>query len=252
MDTVRQIPAPRPELYRVSSLDFATVGLYVAGAVFFALAGQLLLPLLRQVFPGPAAASYAVNLMFYGSVGILAFVAARHIVVRDLRVLATRPWFTLMMVPLALIAMLIFTAILVSLGGSVQGSANQLNLQALMQQIPAWLTVPLLVLVGPFVEEYLFRHLLIGKLSRRINIWVCCALSVVLFAAIHIVGQEDITLTVLLPYLGMGATLVFVYVWTGRNLMFSYFVHAAKNLLAVVVIYTIPPELMEQFQQLQP
>jgi membrane protease YdiL (CAAX protease family) len=143
----------------------------------------------------------------------------------------------------------------------VETSENQAGLQALMQQVPAWLMVPLLVVVGPFVEEYIFRHLLIGKLSRRLNIWLCCALSVVLFAAMHIVGQEAMTLTVLLPYLAMGATLVFVYVWTGKNLMFfvyvwtgknlmfSYFVHAAKNLLAVAFIYAIPPEFYEQLQQ---
>ena len=124
----------------------------------------------------------------------------------------------------------------------MQTSANQAGLQALMQQVPVWLMVPLLVIVGPFVEEYIFRHLLIGKLSRRVNLWVCCAMSVVLFAALHIVGQEQMTLQVLMPYLAMGAVLVFVYVWTGKNVMFSYFVHASKNLLAVIFIYAIPPE----------
>ncbi|HEU4666243.1 MAG TPA: CPBP family intramembrane glutamic endopeptidase, partial [Arthrobacter sp.] len=191
-------------------------------------------------------------LLFYASVGILALLAARKVVGRDLLVLATRPWFTLMMVPAAVIAMLILTAIVVAASGEAQTSENQAGLQELMQQVPAWLMVPLLVVVGPFVEEYIFRHLLIGKLSRRVNIWICCALSVVLFAAMHIVGQEAITLTALLPYLAMGATLVFVYVWTGKNLMFSYFVHAAKNLLAVVFIYAIPPEVFDQLQQVQP
>ena len=177
--------------------------------------------------------------------------AARKIAVRDLRVLATRPWFTLLMVPLAVVVMMVLTAILVALSGPVQTSANQAGLQALMQQVPAWLMVPLLVVVGPFVEEYIFRHLLIGKLSRRVNIWICCALSVVLFAALHIVGQEDLTLPVLMPYLAMGAVLVFVYVWTGKNVMFSYFVHASKNLLAVIFIYAIPPEVLEQLQRMQ-
>jgi len=189
------------------------------------------------------------NLLFYAVVGILAVVAARRVVGRDLRVLATRPWFTLLMVPAAVIAMMILSAIAVAASGSVETSENQAGLQALMQQVPAWLMVPLLVVVGPFVEEFIFRHLLIGKLSRRVNIWVCCVLSVVLFAALHVVGREALTLTVLLPYLAMGATLVFVYVWTGRNLMFSYFVHATKNLLAVVFIYAIPPEFYEQLQQ---
>jgi len=250
--THRRPPAPQPELYRFSGLDFATAGLYVAAAGIFTVAGELLAPFLRQLAPSPAAASYAVNLLFYGTVGILAVIAARRVISRDLRVLATRPWFTMMMVPAAVIAMMILTAIVVSAAGGVQTSANQAGLQELMQQVPAWLMVPVVVIVGPFVEEYVFRHLLIGKLSRRINIWLCCALSVVLFAALHIVGQEAITLPALLPYLAMGATLVFVYVWTGRNLMFAYFVHAAKNLLAVVFIYAIPPELFEQLQQVQP
>ena len=252
MATVHRIPpAPQPQLYRFSPLDFATLAMYVAIAGFFTVAGNLLAPFLRQVAPSPAAASYAVNLLFYGSVGILALLAARRVVARDLKVLATRPWFTLMMVPAAVVAMLILTAIVVAIGGEVQTSENQAGLQQLMQQVPAWLMVPVVVVVGPFVEEYIFRHLLIGKLSRRINIWVCCTLSVLLFASIHIAGQEAITLTALLPYLAMGATLVFVYVWTGRNLMFSYFVHAAKNLVAAIFLYTIPPELLDQMQQVQ-
>jgi membrane protease YdiL (CAAX protease family) len=249
--TRRLLPAQRPELYRFSPLDFTAVSLYVAVAAFFAVAGELIIPLLRLIAPSPAAASYGVNLLFYGCVGILALFAARRVVARDLRVLATRPWFTAAMVPLAVVAMMIFTAVLVVVGGTSETSANQAGLQALIQQVPAWLMVPLIVVVGPFVEEYIFRHLLIGKLSRRINIWICCALSVVLFAALHIVGQEALTVAALMPYLAMGATLVFVYVWTGRNLMFSYFVHAAKNLLAAVFLYSIPPELLDQLQQVQ-
>jgi membrane protease YdiL (CAAX protease family) len=247
----RSAPAPQPELYRFSSLDFATVGLYVGLAVFIALAGQLLLPLLRQFPLSPAAAAFGVELLFYLSVGALALFAARRVVARDLRVLATRPWFTLLMVPSAVVAMMILTAIVVTAAGGVETSQNQAGLQALMQRVPAWLTAPVLVVIGPFVEEYLFRHLLIGKLSRRVNIWLCCILSTVLFAALHLV-REGITFSALLPYLAMGATLVLVYVWTGKNLMFSYFVHAAKNLLAVIFIYAIPPEVYEQIQQVQP
>lgn len=249
--TRRPLPAPRPDLYQFSPLDFTTVALYVAIAAFFAVAGELLLPLLRLLVPTPAAASYAVNLAFYGCVGILAVLAARQVVARDLKVLATRPWFTLAMVPAAVVVMMIFTAILVVIAGTTETSANQAGLQELIQQVPAWLMVPLIVVVGPFVEEYIFRHLMIGKLSRRWNIWVCCTLSVVLFAALHIVGQEALTLAALMPYLAMGATLVFVYVWTGKNLMFSYLVHAAKNLVAAIFLYTIPPELLDQLQQVQ-
>jgi membrane protease YdiL (CAAX protease family) len=77
-----------------------------------------------------------------------------------------------------------------------------------------------------------------------VNIWICCVVSVVVFASIHVVGREGLVLSALAPYLGMAAVLVAVYVWTGKNLMFSYFVHAAKNLMAVVLIYAVPPELL--------
>ncbi|MFD5276282.1 CPBP family intramembrane glutamic endopeptidase [Pseudarthrobacter sp. NPDC058362] len=253
MRTARRLPpAPDPRMYRFSRLDYSALGAYVAIGVVFGIAAGLLEPFLRSLAPSPAALSYVVNLFFYASVGILALLAARKVVHRDLQVLATRPWFTLLMVPAAVVGMLILTALLVSWVGESQTSANQEGLQELMQQVPAWLMVPLLVVVGPFVEEYIFRHLLIGKLSRRLNTWLCCALSVILFAGIHIAGQEAITLTALMPYIAMGATLVFVYVWTGKNLMFSYFVHAAKNLLAVVFLYAIPPEVFDQLQQVQP
>ena len=85
----------------------------MAVAAFFAVAGELLVPFLRQLAPSPAVASYGVNLVFYGCIGILALFAARRVVARDLRVLATRPWFTLLMVPAAVVAMMILTAVLV-------------------------------------------------------------------------------------------------------------------------------------------
>lgn len=65
-------------------------------------------------------------------------------------------------------------------------------------------------MIAPFVEEYIFRHLLIGKLRRYINAWFCYLLSVALFAAVHLLGKEALTAAALAPYLAMGAVLVFV------------------------------------------
>lgn len=241
---------PVGRLYRFSGLDAAAVAVYVAISMLFGLAADLMGPILRHAFPNAASAAYATNLAFYLLVGIFAAFAAWRVVGRDLRILATRPWFTLLMVPGVLVAMTIFTAILVAITGATQTSENQVAVQGLVQQVPAWLIVPLLVILGPFVEEYLFRHLLIGKLSRRLNIWACCALSVFLFAAIHVIGQEGLVLSALMPYLGMGAVLVAAYVWTGKNVMFTYFVHAGKNLVAVVLLYAIPPNVLDQLSQL--
>ena len=108
--------------------------------------------------------------------------SAWRVVGRDLRVLATRPWFTLMMVPAAVVAMMILTALVVAAGGDVPDLGEPGRSAGLLQQVPAWLMIPVLVVIGPFVEEYIFRHLLIGKLPPYLNIWVCCAISVIPFA----------------------------------------------------------------------
>jgi uncharacterized protein len=236
-----KIPPPG-RLYRFSGLDAAATALYVGLMLFAGLAGGLIAPLLQRLLPAPAAASYAANLVFYASVGIFAVLASRRVLARDTRILATRPWFTLAMVPASVVVMLVATAVVVAATGQTQASENQAGIQSLVQSVPPWLIVPLLVVVGPFVEEYVFRHLLIGKLSAHVNIWICCLLSVVLFAGIHIFGNEGLAVGAMVPYLAMGAVLVAVYVWTGKNLVFSYLVHAGKNLLAVLLIYAIPPE----------
>jgi len=234
----------RARLYRFNALDAVAVAAYVGFTVYFTFAGESVERMMLRLFSDPATASYAVNAVFYAAVGVFALASAWRIVGRDVKILGTRPWFTLGMVPLAVVVMLIVTALLVAALGTAQTSENQLGIQGLLQRVPAWLMVPLLVVLGPFVEEYLFRHLLIGKLSQYVNIWICCAISVGVFASIHVVGREGLALSALAPYLGMALVLVAVYVWTGKNLMFSYFVHAAKNLLAVVLIYAIPPDFL--------
>lgn len=234
----------RTRLYRFNALDAVAVAAYLGFTIYFTFAGESVERMMLQLFSDPATASYAVNALFYAVVGVFALASAWRIVGRDVKILGTRPWFTLGMVPLAVVVMLIVTALLVAATGTAQTSENQLGIQGLLQRVPAWLMVPLLVVLGPFVEEYLFRHLLIGKLSQYVNIWICCAISVGVFASIHVVGREGLVLPALAPYLGMALVLVAVYVWTGKNLMFSYFVHAAKNLLAVVLIYAIPPDFL--------
>ncbi|WP_426003884.1 lysostaphin resistance A-like protein [Paenarthrobacter sp. NyZ202] len=234
----------RPKLYRYNALDAVAVAAYTGLTLLFVFAGGSVQRLMLEVFRDPATASYAINAIFYAAVGIFALASAWRVARRDLGILGTRPWFTLGMVPLAVVVMLIVTAILLGVLGGAQSSQNQLGIQGMLQQVPAWLMVPLLVVLGPFVEEYLFRHLLIGKLSQYVNLWICCGISVVVFASIHVVGREGLVLQALAPYLGMAVVLVAVYVWTGKNLMFSYLVHAAKNLLAVLLIYAVPADLL--------
>ncbi|WP_077489082.1 CPBP family intramembrane glutamic endopeptidase [Sinomonas mesophila] len=234
----RSTSAPvRPRRFgRYTALDGLAVLLYL---ILPLAAAFLPLGRIAAVAADPTAAVFLLNLGIYAVVFVAALLAARRYVARDLRILGTRPWFTLGILPLMLVAMLIVTVLVVMLSGGVQVSVNQTGLEDMARQVPWYLTAPLLILIGPFVEEYIFRHLLIGKLSLYLNRWICYAASLLLFAALHIAGREAITFQSLAPYLGFGLVLVFAYVWTANNLMFSYFLHALKNALSVVLIYTM-------------
>ena len=161
-------PAPGRRFGRFTGADAAAVLLYVLlplAAVF--------LPLERLAWlrTNPVASAYLLNLGVYGVVFIVAAISARAYVARDVRILGTRPWFTIGILPLLLIGMLVVTAIVVALSGGIQVSENQQSVEAVARGVPWWLTAPLLVILGPFVEEFIFRHLMIGKLSLYLNRW---------------------------------------------------------------------------------
>lgn len=239
-------PAILPLPYTFTGRDGFAAGFYVLFVLLFSYAPGLGIPGLSRLIPDPLLAGYVVNLAFYLVAGALAAWASWRYAVRETRILATRPWLTLAIIPGGVFAMLLLTAVVVLLSGPPETAVNQEAVEGLVVSLPPLLIIPLLVVIAPFVEEYIFRHLLIGKLSRYLNIWICALISVVLFAGIHIAGKEALALPVLLPYLVMGAVLVGVYVWAGNNFMLSYAVHAAKNLLAVLLTYAIPAELLQQ------
>lgn len=231
--------------YRFTRSDGVAAGFYVLFLLLLSFV-PINIPGLSVLIPDPVVAAYVINLGFYAVAGILALIAARRYVARETRVLATRPVLTAALIPIGVILTIIASMVGVIIAGQAETAVNQEAVQGLVTEMSPWLVVPLVVILAPFVEEYIFRHLLIGKLSRYWNIWACSLLSVLLFASIHIVGKESLSLPVLMPYLATGAVLVAIYVWAGNNFMLSYGVHAAKNLLSVVLIYAVPPELLQQ------
>jgi len=107
------------------------------------------------------------------------------------------------------------------------------------------------------VEEYFFRHLLIGKLSRYINIWICGVISIITFPLLHFIPAivamlfspgtaTDLTLVSVIPYVVMGSIFTLAYILTGRSLIYAWLIHAFNNVMALVMAYYVQPQL-EQF-----
>jgi hypothetical protein len=81
-------------------------------------------------------------------------------------------------------------------------------------------------LLGPLVEELLFRGMLLGWLSRRLPIAIAIVISALVFAGLHFIPT-------LLPFLFiLGITTGLVRWYTGSTLN-SLVVHVCQNTLAV-------------------
>ena len=112
---------------------------------------------------------------------------------------------------------------------------NDTAISAQMDSAP-YMTLLIVVLLAPFVEEVLFRGLVFGNLkgkSRPVAYVVSCAL----FALLHVwqfaVVYQDVTYFLLmLQYLVPGAVLAWVYDRSG-TLWTSIALHALANALSV-------------------
>lgn len=93
----------------------------------------------------------------------------------------------------------------------------------------------LIVIVGPIVEELVFRHILIGELGKKFNFIVMGIISAVLFTYIHVTDAKS-------PfefgaYFILAIALVSVYLISKRNLAASISLHILNNLVSF--IYTL-------------
>lgn len=99
------------------------------------------------------------------------------------------------------------------------------------------LLVAVVAVAAPFIEELVFRGLLLRTFMRRMPFWPAAALSTVIFAALH--TYEVSTLVGALTLAASVACLGLVNCWLNRrtdSLAPGMIVHASFNLLAVIVL----------------
>lgn len=91
------------------------------------------------------------------------------------------------------------------------------------------LNIILIAVVAPFVEETLFRGLLLGSLRTYCGPWTAIVISAAIFSALHL------ELLGFVPRLILGIALGYLYV-KHNSILPSIALHAFNNLLAVLVI----------------
>lgn len=146
----------------------------------------------------------------------------------------------LLWIPLAWLVSIVFSLILALGAGGIEQSLNQDELVKMSSAAPYWLMFVVVVLMGPLVEEYIFRHILIGKLSRRWRIeWLMVPITAVLFAGIHFLGGGDLSLQTIVPYLSQGLVMGAFYVLMRKSFFMVYLLHAFNNFVALSLLYVM-------------
>lgn len=256
---------PDAEPGRFSWWDLAAVLVYLIG---FSLG---IIPLIVMFTPlgtmaesadagEQAVAGFLINGVSYVIVGTVVVLACWRPLLRSVRAFAPLWWAKLLIVPVIWLVGIICSALTVAVlsvfGLEPEVSQNQQDIEIMLQEVPFLAAAVLMVVLAPLVEEYLFRHLLIGRLSRFINRWLLGAVSVVLFALMHVTvelidPEATFSLAAVVPYIMMGVVFVLVYILSGRSLLYAWLVHAFFNFMALAMQYFLLPQLEEAVPELE-
>ncbi|MCL7748836.1 CPBP family intramembrane glutamic endopeptidase [Halalkalibacter alkaliphilus] len=129
--------------------------------------------------------------------------------------------------------------------GIEPGSENTETIVEFAKAFPAFILV--ISVIGPILEEIVFRLVIFGALYKRFNFWISGILSSLIFAAVHM------DFTHLLVYTAMGLVFAYLYVKTKRILV-PIIAHVAINLFVSIVNVLLADQIedwMEQLEQLE-
>ncbi|MGO1885989.1 MAG: lysostaphin resistance A-like protein [Citricoccus sp.] len=233
-------------------MDLVTVLAYI---LIFILGGAVLVTLIpgfQEHFTQPDGSlnegsfTFTINLISYSILTVLALIACWRPFLASFRTFTSHRWLKIGLIPAIWFACIMVNALVVmSAGGDIK-SENQLAIEGMTTEVAFLPMVLVTVFMAPFVEEYIFRHLLIGKLSRRVNVWVCVVISMVLFASIHFISTGfNFDPVQIIPYLTLAAAITVAYVLTGKSLAYATILHVFNNLVSIVVAYSVLPLLPE-------
>ena len=138
---------------------------------------------------------------------------------------------------LAMIAQMVAVLIQTFVLGIRPGSENTLEIMAMARQVPILIIV--ITIVGPILEELVFRKAIFGTLYKKMNFFFAGLLSSFIFALVHMDFNH------ILVYTAVGFVFAFLYIETKRIIV-PILAHAGMNTFAVIVQLSQDPEKIEE------
>jgi uncharacterized protein len=123
--------------------------------------------------------------------------------------------------------------------GIEMGSENTQQIIRIIETFPAVIFVS--SVLGPILEEIVFRKIIFGSLHKRFNFFLSALISSVIFALAHFEPEH------ILLYSAMGFTFAFLYVKTKR-IWVPMFAHVAMNTFVVLIQSVYKDEIEKMIQ----
>jgi len=118
------------------------------------------------------------------------------------------------------------------LGLSGQGQ-NEASIQSAFKEQPLLIAV-FACIIGPLVEELLFRQILLRNLRKSLPSWLSISLVGVAFALIHMHSLSLSEWVGAVGYLGGGLAFSIIYVKEKENIYYPLVVHMLGNSLPLI------------------
>lgn len=114
-------------------------------------------------------------------------------------------------------------------------SLNQSNLQSIFQEQPLLIAV-FACIIGPLMEELLFRQILLRYLRKSLPTWLSVFLVGLVFALTHMHSLSLSEWIGAVGYLGGGLAFSIIYVKEKENIYYPLFVHMLGNSLSFIIL----------------
>ena len=114
-------------------------------------------------------------------------------------------------------------------------SLNQSILQSAFQGQPLLIAV-LACIIGPLMEELLFRQILLRYLRKSLPTWLSIFIVGLAFALIHMHSLSLSEWVGAIGYLGAGLAFSIIYVKEKENIYYPLLVHMLSNSFSIIVL----------------
>lgn len=132
-------------------------------------------------------------------------------------------------VPLWMAAILFVESIAQRIYGAGLNPENQEYLTEISNHIPIIVTLLILGILGPTIEEIIFRHILLNRLSSYTGTLIAVLVSTGLFTVMHMQQPMDFVL-----YAPGAMILALAYLSSHRSLIFVICLHMLNNILGLL------------------